>query len=177
MTTGKKSIFRFRTGLIICLILTAAACRNNSEIIDPQGVLIEYSGCKEPVSLSSGYADSPMNQETGDCLVYSYDGENTLKLTHMNAGFNCCPGRITASIDISGNLISIYEEEQEQACLCLCLYDLEYEIIGLKPGEYIVRLFGPHVNENNGVWDISLELFTPTQGTQCIDRGYYPWQR
>ena len=41
-----------------------------------------------------------------DCIEYSYNGQ-TLTLKHINSAFNCCPGEITADIDINGDIVWI----------------------------------------------------------------------
>jgi hypothetical protein len=96
-------------------------------------------------------------------------------LKHINAGFNCCPGDITAEIEFKGNLIIITESEQEQGCHCLCLFDLDYEVTNLSPGRYTIRVAEPYVEENDQVLEFTLELFSATSGNYCLERNNYPW--
>ncbi len=69
---------------------------------------------------------------------YQYDEENGLILQHINAGFNCC-SEVSANITIGGNLITVEETESGDFCYCLCLYDVEYRIEDLPPGEYTIK--------------------------------------
>ena len=59
----------------------------------------------------------PLKQN--DCIEYQYDGIDTLILNHINAGFNCCPGKIIFNINITGNTITITEKETERSRLSI----------------------------------------------------------
>ena len=40
-------------------------------------------------------------------VEYEYDGRSVLRLKHVNAGFNCCPGTISADIQVEGGAIRV----------------------------------------------------------------------
>jgi hypothetical protein len=131
-----------------------------------EGKLINYTGCIE----FQGYG-APSDK---DCIEYEYDGEDVLLLTHVNAGFNCCP-EITADITIVDNIITIEEIEISGDCDCLCLFDVYYEIINLEPGEYTILVVEPYLHEDEEILEFTVDLSSSTSGSYCVDRYHYPW--
>ena len=99
------------------------------------------------------------NGEVKDCIQYSYDGISQLQLIHIDAYFNCCPGKITAEIIIEDNRITILEKEEMAVCHCMCYFDLDYEFSGIKPGVYTISI------NNTLQWTVDLSSF-PT-GKLC----------
>jgi hypothetical protein len=141
---------------------------------DPFGSVIGYFGCK---TFAGGKpADTiPTNL---DCLAYQYDGEGILQLTHINAGFNCCPSSLTAEITIEGDLITIVEAENFDSgggCYCLCLFDVAYEIVNLLPGEYTISVVELYLQEGDEPLEFTVDLTSSTEGTHCEERDHYPW--
>jgi hypothetical protein len=139
----------------------------------PIGILINYDGCKE---FQKGTAKdvTPPDQ---DCIEYQYDGENLLLLKHINAGFNCCPDEILADITIENNVITIEENESLESggCYCLCLFDVDYEISNLPPGEYTIRVIEPYVPEGGEILEFTVDLASSPSDSYCVYRDYYPW--
>jgi hypothetical protein len=171
-----------RSKLLLCVLCAVTVvmcaafggCKKSSETqLPPSGVLLEYNGCKQ-FTAGSQRAGALQTQRS-DCFEFQYNGENTLRLRHINAGFNCCPGEITAEITFNGNIISITEIEQQQACRCLCLFDLDYEMINLPPGRYTIRVVEPYREENDQLMEFAVELSSANSGTFCLERTYYPW--
>jgi hypothetical protein len=153
-----------------------SGCKKNSDVqTPPLGILLSYDGCKE----FQGNSDSPLAvvlvPPTNDCIDYNYDGSSTLILNHINAGFNCYPGEITADIVFNGNIITITEKERDSAADCICLYDLEYNLENLPPGLYTIRVIGLYVEMDDEPLECSVELFSATTGRFCVERNYYPW--
>lgn len=143
------------------------------EASDPMGTLVDATGCK---TFPAGkFADStPPNL---DCIEYQYDGEGVLLLKHVNAGFNCCPV-ILADITIEGNLITITESETYDSlgpCYCLCLFDVNYEIINLQPGEYTIRIEELYLFEGDSLFEFTANLSSSPSGSYCVYRDHYPW--
>jgi hypothetical protein len=164
-------------GVMICLVLmvSAAGCKKSSEVT-PSGTLLQFNGCKQFLANVSGQMDGYVPGPHEDCIEYQYNGTDTLVLMHINGGFNCEPGEITADIEFNGNVIIITEQESRQAAAdCLCLFDIDYEIINLSPGEYTIRIIEPYVESNDQVLEVSLRLLSETSGTYCLPRTYYPW--
>jgi len=137
------------------------------------GYLIEYTGCKsfDGAALSDPI---PSNQS---CIEYAYDGDGTLSFTHVNAGFNCCPTYLAADFDFDGNTITITESENLEGggCYCLCLFDLEYEIVNLPPGEYNIVIEVPYLPSGDQPLEFIINLTAAGSGTFCVERTGYPW--
>jgi hypothetical protein len=110
-----------------------------------------------------------------DCVQYEYDGTGVLTLKHVNAGFNCCPGKITADIDIENNVITIVEHESESACRCLCLFDVDYKIENLQPGEYEIKFAELYLDSGDDPLEFTCDLSQAPSGTYCVKRSHYPW--
>jgi hypothetical protein len=163
-------------GVMVCFVLLIglSGCKESEEVLaDPTGVLIQSTGCKQ--TLDTGGFDGVSGEGVDDCIEYSYDGKSTLILKHVNAGFNCCPGEITAEITFNGDQVIIKEEETEQACDCLCLFDLDFEVINLEPGNYSIRVIEPYADVNDPVLEFNLELLSAATGKFCLKRTHYPW--
>lgn len=113
-----------------------------------------------------------------DCIEYQYDGQDVLSINHINAGFNCCPDELAAVISVEGNVITIEEVEYlySGGCYCLCLFDLGYEIAGLLPGEYTVRVIEPYRHPDDEPLEFTIDLSSsPSSGRHCVYRSHYPW--
>ncbi len=136
----------------------------------PIGFLINYDGCKE-FQRGTPTDGTPPDQ---DCMEYEYDGESVLLLKHVNAGFNCCP-EITANVTIENNIITIEEIELSGDCDCLCLFDMDYEIRNLQPGEYTIRVTEPYVPEGEEILEFTVDLISSPSGSYCVYRDFYPW--
>lgn len=117
---------------------------------------------------------TPPNQ---DCIEYQYDGENVLSIKHINAGFNCCPDEIKAIVNIEDNIITIKEKEYlySGGCYCLCLFDLDYDISGVSPEVYTIKVIEPYLPEGNEPLEFTVDLSSSTSGRYCVDRSGYPW--
>jgi hypothetical protein len=139
----------------------------------PSGSLTGYEGCLE--FSQGGQTDSiPPDQ---DCILYQYDGEGILLLEHVNAGFNCCPDEILADVNLQGNVITIEEDECLEpggGCDCLCLFDVDYRIDDLPPGEYTIRVYGMYLLGAE-IIEFTADLGTSPSGTNCVHRDFYPW--
>jgi hypothetical protein len=139
---------------------------------NPNGKVTDYTSCKY-TELAASRGEEPTDQ---DCLEYNYDGQSVLRLKHVNAGFNCCPDSLMAAFHISVGQIIIDEAELLiNGCHCLCLYDLNYEITGIDPGEYSIRVNQPYLENEAAVLEFTLDLTSANTGSFCVIRGFYPW--
>lgn len=135
------------------------------------GSLVGWSGCK------SWSKNTPPDsaQPDQDCIYWQYDGESVLQLLHANAGANCCPDDIIAEISISGAEIVIEEQEVlTHPCYCLCLFDVDYEIVGISPGEYTITILGLYLDGMEPL-QVTIDLVANPTGYYCIERTVYPW--
>ena len=96
-------------------------------------------------------------------VEYEYDIA-LLRLTHVNAGFNCCPGELSADIIVRDATIEIHEQQEKNGCRCDCLYDIEFEIWGLVPGEYTIKIVEPLLPPGNEEITFAVDLSEPKHG-------------
>jgi len=161
-------------GLVAISILIIPACDNESTEApdyDPNGILVHYSECKQFKSLAA--TETP---PTRDCVEYRYLEPGLLILTHVNAGFNCCPGQIFADITIRNDTITIVERERESACRCLCLYDLEYRFPEMPAGTYTIKIAEPYIDAEDVPINFTVDLVRYAAGSFCATRDHYPWE-
>lgn len=141
---------------------------------DIAGVLIGHSDCGG-YPTAKGLVPVPANQSS---VYYSYDGQGKLNLHHLNAGFNCCP-IIVCVITVDGNTITVEEKEtfdELGGCHCLCLFDVDYEINGLSPGEYDIKFIELYTAESDEKLEFVITLENSgTTGNYTVDRNHYPW--
>jgi hypothetical protein len=167
-----KSIFAVT--LCVMMFFLVGGCKKSEDTqMSPTGALLGYNGCKQ--FLQTAGTDPFAPSAENDCIEFSYDGESTLTLKHINAGFNCCPGDITAAIEIGSGRIIITENENEQGCDCLCLFDVQYEIINLPPGRYTIRIIGLYLDESDEPVEVDVDFRETPSGTFCFNRDHYPW--
>ncbi len=154
--------------LVFSFIIMFAACEDEP-IENPQGKVTKYSECK---NFTSFYKS--MNSNSESCIIYSYNGINKLLLTHVNAGFNCCPNSIYATVNLDGNKLIINEGENANDCRCLCLYDIEIAINNISPGNYTIVVNEPYA-ENGPPFEFEVNLNSAITDSMCVGRNYYPW--
>ncbi len=134
------------------------------------GSVTDHSGCLD-FGLAKAVASAPPDQ---GCVEYEYSN-NTLVLTHANAGLNCCP-IIVADIRVIGSDIIIEEIDSVIApCDCNCLFDINYVINNLPPGEYTLRVIEPYLHPEDTPLEFLIDLSEPTSGVHCEKRTHYPW--
>ncbi len=120
----------------------------------------------------------PPDQE---CVIWEYDGQSVLHIHHKNASFNCCPlEQFAETGEISNGVIHVMEQEillGGYGCLCLCLFNIDYAVTRLTPGDYTIRLVGPGVDpESENVLEFTVTLTSePSSGSYCETRTGYPW--
>lgn len=162
--------------LAFIILVTVGGCKKSSEVqAIPVGMLMDHTECKETLTGAAGagedFAPGPFN----DCINYQYNGVDTLIMTHINAGFNCCPGDISGVVSCNGNRITITEQESTAGCHCMCLYDLDYRIVNMVPGQYTIHIVEPNIGADDQVLEVTLNLTEETSGEFCLPRRHYPW--
>jgi hypothetical protein len=108
-------------------------------------------------------------------VEYRSDESGRLQLRHLNAGFNCCPGKLGAEVNVSGRLITVTETEEQAGCRCLCLFDLEIEVTDLEQGEYALVLVEPYAASRGPALVSTVSLGSSGEGRFCVERHGYPW--
>jgi len=140
---------------------------------EPVGRLVARTDCKGSGGANTGAPAGPTSSQ--ECIEFDYDGLSILRLKHVNAGFNCCPGTVSADIEISGGTIRITESESSSLCDCSCLYDLSYEIAALAPGVHRISVVGPYQPEEGPPLEFLIDLGHASSGSLCVQRTSYPW--
>lgn len=156
--------------LALALASLAGSCSSPSGP-DPVGRLVGRTGCKSFGTPGAAPAPAPSRE----CVEYDYDGRGLLKLKHVNAGFNCCPGTISATVEVSNGDILIKERESSSLCDCDCLYDVDYEIAGLAGGTWRISVVGPYQPEEGPALEFLVDLSQASSGSYCVERTRYPW--
>ena len=141
---------------------------NNSNIEQSiTGKVVHSTGCKTSKSL--------IIENNQSCLQYVYDEvSRTLHLTHVNAGFNCCPGDISCDINMENFIISITEKEEAPMCNCNCLFDIEIDIYQVNKAEYTIKLVEPYIGDQE-ILEFDIDLNNYISGEFCVERNSYPW--
>lgn len=157
----------FLSLLLISLLL--ASCEREGHHVTAS--VIDHSDCK---GLKSGSGVEPV-PDTLSCISYSYDSfSKTMSLTHINAGFNCCPGNLTCRADIAGDTLIIRENQAHAGCRCDCLYDLEISVERLESKRYTVKIVEPYCGDQQKLI-FEADLRNDTTGSFCALRKQYPW--
>ncbi|MBT3242800.1 MAG: hypothetical protein HN352_06590 [Bacteroidetes bacterium] len=161
------SAFSFVLFLMLC-----ACAKEQPKIWDNPLVNLEEVGDCKGFGMKS---ESDYPSDT-DCLIFEYDGDSILTISHINAGFNCCPERFMVDVEIRNDTIFVLESEGEGVCDCDCLYDMNYTIQPVPPGEYIITVDEPYVRQaEEAKLEGHISLTEENTGEICVSRGHYPW--
>lgn len=134
--------------MVMLAMMLAAGCSGDdasNEEQDPevtpteiQGEPKNYSvsGCK---SRSTTRTDSPYGEERME--YQNAEKAGYLRVSHINALFNCEPGQILTDVSFQDGLFVVVEKEEQTVANCICPYDLSYDIGPLSEGrEYTVSI-------------------------------------
>jgi hypothetical protein len=110
------------------------------------GQLVYNTICKS-YTLAPQYSKQIARNESLIRYIYVASTQ-TLRVTHENAGFNCCPGKLSTKVKVEGNTITLLEEEDEAGCNCLCLFDLEVELYNVLPEVYLLKIEELYIGDN-----------------------------
>ncbi len=158
--------------IMLCLFHCDSSTKSNNEIL---GELKSFSNCK---MLNKVTGLSKIVETLPDTLAgieYHYDGKSKLTLTHINAGFNCCPEELYTEIIEDNNKITIEEFETSSLCDCNCLYDLLIVIDDINPGNYTLTFVEPYLPNENEIINFVLGLNEEDSGLITFNRRGYPW--
>ncbi len=166
-----KSLLKYI--ILVLFVIATISCDNDNSSTDISGRVTKHTGCKNELK-SNTVTGTP---DSLSCVEYSYNSSSgILKLTHINAGFNCCPEELYCTISINQDTIIIQEYEQAALCRCNCLYNLEIEMLGLATDKYVLKFIEPYAgNSKKIIFDI--DLSAGQEGSFCVVRNNYPWGR
>ena len=135
------------------------------------GSITDISDCKNFKSGDLKFTEA----DTFSCIHYLYDEVNhKVIMTHINSGFNCCPGGLYCKVSTNNDTIIIKEFENEQGCDCNCLFDLDIELKGIDQNKYQVRFVEPYA-EGQEQLIFEMDLTSGNEGEYCVVRKGYPW--
>lgn len=162
----------------LVLLLALPACEEESESTtpvpagDPSGELTSATDCKS-------FMKSPLSglgSSSESAVLYDYDADTrVLTLTHVNAGFNCCPGELTAAVTVSEGSITIVEREREAGCHCNCLFDLGIKVRNLPLGTWSIAFVEPYRHPDDTPIAFTVDLRAEPGGEHRVPRRHYPW--
>lgn len=156
--------------LILVFAIFFNSCEKDQKQINLKSNINIIAGCNY-YSTTSIHNIPP----TVSSVSYEYnESTRKLKLTHYNAGFNCCPGVLSCESLLEGNTIKILEKEEGDGCHCLCLYDIEIEVNNIDETEYKIEINEPYSDSNDALNAIINLKSNPT-GEFHVTRNYYPW--
>ncbi|MCK5125019.1 MAG: dockerin type I repeat-containing protein [candidate division Zixibacteria bacterium] len=104
------------------------------------------------------------------CLNWFYDGAGTLLLTHINSLANCCVDSLYADITITGSDIAIveYEDLEGGGCYCNCLYDVDFVLTNITPGEITVTVQCIYCDPEE-TFEVTIDLINDPEGSFCLE--------
>lgn len=161
-----KTIF-----LLLFVLFLFAACEQTSHdtaFVGEAGGLVFHSDCK----LKSGKA---VLSNAESCVEYEFvECCKTLKINHINAGFNCCPDSMYCEVFVVDDTIRIVEHETMPMCHCNCLYDLNIQVNNLERKAYVLQFVEPYAQEQTPLIFV-VNLKESPSGSRCVSRTLYPW--
>lgn len=153
---------------LLILSLLPSSCEMENQKIT--ATLVDHSECK---GLKSASADEVPN--TQSCINYIYDNATgILSVKHINAGFNCCPGKLSCGVAIVSDTLVITEKEQSALCDCDCLFDLNVELSNMTVKEYVIKVVEPYCGDQQKLI-FTVDLEKEPAGSFCATRKQYPW--
>ena len=137
----KKSRLLLMSGLLV-LVSNFSGCDRESD----SGIRVRNfanTGCKPAEARSEGRLQDRFGPEY---IEYKGMEDGYLSIKHVNAMFNCFPGELRMEATISGNEISIIEENHHEtddyiSAACECPYDLYCEVGPLTASQYTIVVY------------------------------------
>lgn len=159
---------------VVIMIFLLGACINDNENISNQLLKIKSSSDKKCKKFASVVKTGEVVAANRTCVEYQYNN-NVLNLKHINAGFNCEPSELFATVKLVADTIVIEEHEASNGAKCLCLYDLDLEVSQLSLGEYVVKFVELYAEKQEQLL-FKIDLLKATTGSFCVKRNVYPWK-
>jgi hypothetical protein len=116
---------------LLIMTLITVVCKKGSPD-DPLTIMnLSVSDCKNKGDSNKGIDSEYITIKTVD--------DSYLAVNHVSSIFNCQPGEITITINVSGNELSLNENESSHSVNCVCPYDIYFKLGPLQYGTYILK--------------------------------------
>ncbi len=125
----------YKAGLILIALSILFACeREKSPTNSPLGFYFEsfHTGCKE------SFGKTVQTSGGGSVVFSSFN--NTIRIVHANALYNCCAEIETDVVKVRLGF-DVFEIDRGDTCECTCRMDVTTFICRVPVGTYLVRLF------------------------------------
>lgn len=131
----RKTTTRYKAALILILLCIFSACKQESNPTSSSlGFYAEsfHTGCKE------GFGGRVQGSGGGSVVLSSFN--NTIRVLHTNAYYNCCSD-IKTDVVKTRLGFDVFEIDQGDSCDCMCYVDITTLICNLSAGTYLIRVF------------------------------------
>jgi hypothetical protein len=155
----------FSHALVVILLL--AGCGKTDPNPDNDYSEVTTSGCKQSFVFTTTGNDF-------STIQYNYSNK-VLHIKHINAGFNCCPDKISFKASVSDTIIGVDEKESKALCDCMCLFDLDYDIREVERKRYWITFNEPYTGLNDKKLAFYIDLCASDTGSFKVSRHNYPW--
>lgn len=179
--TGPALLRSIGPGILLTalVVLIAGSCGDDGPVGPSYTTLYASSATHGGCTVFAAEGDPGFLAPTETCISFSYDGSDTLTIERTGACFNCCPDSIAVDAEMIGSRIIITEWEDlfSGGCDCLCLFELDYTIGRVAPGEYTIAVLGPYdeAHQSDPIFQFTVDLRRTPSGTFCVERTGYPW--
>ena len=119
---------RYIISIVFLLLLTCCEKENSHLPLSVDQII--YGDCKPVIKKS----------DNSEYIEYRTVDADYLQINHVNAWFNCEPGKILVSAEIINDTIVVYEDEETALVNCICPYDLSYRLGPMNYDRYIFSI-------------------------------------
>ena len=142
--------FKYLLGIVFILLVNC--CEREASHMIPSVSQITYGDCKSAAKKSG----------ESEYIEYKTVDVDYLQINHVNAWFNCEPGKIIVTAELTNNTIVVDEYEETGLVNCICPYDLSYQIGPLNYGRYVIRIL-------RGDIEFSIKFNSSTKGIFIVE--------
>lgn len=130
----RKTTTKYKAALILILLCIFSACKEESNPTSSSlGFFFEssHTGCKE------GFGGRVQGSGGGSVVLSSFN--DTIRVLHANAYYNCCSD-IKTDVVKTRLGFDVFEIDHGDSCDCMCYLDVTTFICHLSAGTYLIRL-------------------------------------
>ena len=93
--------------------------------------------------------------EANDDSIAAVSYEDTLRVSHFDAFYNCC-FQIDVAFEQNGPVLNFIEHPSGESCRCMCYFKITSTVVGLAPGTYIVRVWNEDLSVLFGEVEVTI---------------------